>query len=210
MRRESAWVASRPHDQTRPPKRQRCELSGASMPCRHRRDPQTSGVPPSIIRADPVNARPATCPASASRTAPASWARKSDVRTAVRPMASSIAPCEPRTMRIASSQVHGAIAMIPTATTVAAAAVRAGPLRTGLRFRYNGQLIPRSRNQILQGSGVSSLAGWKWNHFRNQAGCNSAPMSSVKSAALTFSYVRPARVKLTKSSGFCFRRTRRS
>ena len=63
-------AASRSQDQIRPPERQRCALSGASMPCSRTRVPRVSSVSPAMSRAGPESVRSAVAPSSVLRTTP--------------------------------------------------------------------------------------------------------------------------------------------
>ena len=60
-------AASRSQDQIRPPERQRCALSGASMPCSRTRVPRVSSVSPAMSRAGPESVRSAVAPSSPRR-----------------------------------------------------------------------------------------------------------------------------------------------
>lgn len=85
-------AASRSQDQVRPPERQRCALSGASMPCSRTRVPRVSSVSPAMSRAGPESVRSAVAPSSVLRTTPTLSTSQCARRCAARPSVLSIPP----------------------------------------------------------------------------------------------------------------------
>ena len=103
-------AASRSQDQIRPPERQRCALSGASMPCSRTRVPRVSSVSPAMSRAGPESVRSAVAPSSVLRTTPTRSTSQCATRCAADPMATATRPSvfsiPPLTERIPRQRVR--------------------------------------------------------------------------------------------------------